>query len=135
MPDDQLHSIVVFTGDAGFKSPISVNVFQDDGFISFIKSKQLKNYKDIQIETYLTKLQVGCLEDSAETDKMHVDNVGGGHEDEVRSENSSGILDFIVVLIIPAVPFVGTGVGRLELPVFIMDEVLSMERERVRLKP
>lgn len=82
-PADQIFSIVVFVGDSEFKTKLPENVFHGDEFLSFIKSKVVKIYHDIQIRSYLNKIETERFEDSYETDIAHITHLKQLHSDVV----------------------------------------------------
>lgn len=67
-----IHSVVVFTGDSVFKSPMPPNVTSGGGYIRFIKSFRKAVLSHEQVGTVVAQIQAARLEPSRATNLQHV---------------------------------------------------------------
>jgi restriction system protein len=67
-----IHSVVVFTGDSTFKSPIPANVTHGRAYITYIKSFRKKVLSAAQVQKAVARIQSGRLTPSRKTDRQHV---------------------------------------------------------------
>lgn len=72
IPPDSIHSIVVFTGESTFKTPMPANVTRGTGYIRYIKSFNTPVLSDSEIRTAATRIKEGRLVPSRETHRKHV---------------------------------------------------------------
>ncbi len=75
LKDNQIHSVIVFTGNSTFKTDMPKNVTRGLGFIRFIRSKKQKVLSEFEIMEVKLKIIDARLEQSFGTDRMHVKNV------------------------------------------------------------
>ncbi len=90
---NRIYSLVVFVGDADFKTIIPHNVFLDDDFIPFIQSKNQRIYNDQQIKRFISKLEKNRFDDSIETERKHIEYLDNLH----NKINSTYISDSNIV--------------------------------------
>jgi restriction system protein len=72
VPPEAIHSVVVFTGDSSFKTPMPSNVTQGSGYIKYIKSFQEPVLTDTEVKSVFAQIQSGRLEPTWETQRNHV---------------------------------------------------------------
>ncbi|MDQ5767898.1 nuclease-related domain-containing protein [Thiothrix subterranea] len=72
-----LHSVIVFTGDCTFKTPLPENVVRAGGYIRYIKSWTEGVFSPEQVQEYITAIESGRLEPSAATRKAHIQHLKG----------------------------------------------------------
>ena len=73
--DQQINSVVVFTGDSTFKTELPENVTHGIGYIRFIKSKNKVIISDVGVERIVSKIRNGRLTPSFKTSREHVKHV------------------------------------------------------------
>ena len=78
-----IHSVVVFTGDSTFKTPMPANVFNGGGYNTYIKSFNEPALSDAEVHKVVSQIQSGRLAPSRKTNRRHVQQL------KVRS-NSNG---------------------------------------------
>ena len=71
---DKCHSIVMFWGDAEFKTPMPPNVMTK-GFATYIKSKQDVMFSDAEVDQLTEALRTGMLPKTWATRKAHVESL------------------------------------------------------------
>lgn len=69
---ETIHSVVVFTGDSTFKSPMPANVTWGGGYVRYIKSFREPVLSDSEVQRVVSRIQSGRLEPSRETHRQHV---------------------------------------------------------------
>lgn len=69
---DFIHSVVVFTGDSKFKTPMPANVTQGGGYVAYIKSFQQPVLSDSEVQDVVSQIQAGRLKQSRETNRQHI---------------------------------------------------------------
>lgn len=72
VPPEVIHSVVVFTGESTFKSPMPANVTRGGGYITYIKSFNEPVLSESQVQCAVSKIQTGRLEPTRETHRQHV---------------------------------------------------------------
>lgn len=75
VPEDVVHSVVVFSGECTFKSPMPANVVRGGAYIDFIKSFRQQVIPDAQVEVILARLQAKRLPPSFATHRQHLKNL------------------------------------------------------------
>ncbi|MFP4453907.1 MAG: nuclease-related domain-containing protein [Desulfobacterales bacterium] len=75
LTDEQIHSLVVFTGDSKFKTKMPENVTSWGRHIKYIKSKTVPVLSLKEADRIVEKIQSGRLEPSTATRREHVQNV------------------------------------------------------------
>lgn len=87
IPQYQIHSVVVFVGDAEFKTSIPDNVFMGvRGLTNYIKSFQTEYLSNREVEEYVSKLQVKSLDRDRKTRKQHIRNLKALHDQNIPFE-------------------------------------------------
>ena len=76
--DDKLHSVVMFWGDAKFKTPMPPNV-RTSGYTSYIKSKQVQVFKDEEVKTIISSIESGRLPPGWATRTAHIESLQARH--------------------------------------------------------
>ena len=71
---DKCHSIVMFWGDAEFKTPMPPNVMTK-GYATYIKSKQDVMFSDAEVDQLTEALRTGMLPKTWATRKAHVESL------------------------------------------------------------
>lgn len=82
-----LTSVIAFVGECEFKTPMPENVFRGISYTKYIASFKAERLNPLQIRQILSKLQCKRLEQSLQTDRVHVKNL------KVRMEAVSSTLD------------------------------------------
>ena len=77
--EDKIFSIVVFTGDAEFKTQMPENVMHGRRLVRYIKSKDTALLPESDLQRILLKINGTMLERSAETNSQHVFNLSKKH--------------------------------------------------------
>ncbi len=72
VPPEVIQSVVVFSGESTFKSPMPVNVTRGVGYIRYIKSFREPVLPDSEVHQVVAQIQSGRLEPSRETNRKHV---------------------------------------------------------------
>ena len=72
--EDNMHSIITFTGDAQFKTPMPKNVTRNSGFITHIKSFKTEVFSEAQVQELIAKILSTRLAPSIKTSREHVRN-------------------------------------------------------------
>lgn len=75
VPEETIHSMVVFVGDCTFKTAMPANVTQGAGYIRFIKSHRERVLGDAEVERLVDTLQRGRLTPSRATRRAHVEQL------------------------------------------------------------
>ncbi len=75
VPFDQIHSVVVFSGDATFKTEVPSNVVKGSGYIRFIKSFQATVLSDAEVSGALSRLGERQLPATLATRRQHIDHL------------------------------------------------------------
>lgn len=72
VPPDAMHSVVVFTGECTFKSPMPANVTRGGAFVSYIKSFRQPVLSESEVRNVVARIQSGRLAPSQKTHRRHV---------------------------------------------------------------
>lgn len=75
VPASAFHSVVVFTGDSTFKTPMPANVTKGAGYIRYIRSFKEPVLTDEQVQVVVDRIQSGRLAPSWKTNRDHVRNL------------------------------------------------------------
>lgn len=75
VPENLIHSIVVFTGASTFKTPVPANVMRGGRYIGFIKSFQQQVFSNAQVEEILSRVQATRLPETIATRRKHIESV------------------------------------------------------------
>lgn len=70
-----IHSVVVFTGESTFKTPMPANVTRGGGYITYIKSFREPVLSEAQVQEVLEQIKAGRLEPFFKTHRQHVKNL------------------------------------------------------------
>jgi len=73
--DNQIHSLVVFIGDATFKTEMPENVTYGGGYIRFIKAKKTAVLSDVEVNKIIQQIESARLARSFKTNRKHVKHV------------------------------------------------------------
>jgi len=73
--EHQIHSLVVFIGNATFKTEMPENVTYGGGYIRFIKSRKTVVLSDVEVTTVIQRIESGRLARSFKTNREHVQHV------------------------------------------------------------
>ena len=84
LADEQIHSLVVFLGDAKFKTPMPDNVIKG-GVVPWVKRKQEVLLSDEQVKVCIRKLEKQRLTPGYKTNKAHIANLNARHGKRGRS--------------------------------------------------
>ena len=76
IPENKIHSVIVFAGDSTFKTKMPENVVQSGGHIKFIKSKRQVVFTENEVKEITKSIQSGRLSPSFKTHVNHVKHVG-----------------------------------------------------------
>lgn len=75
---EKLHSVVMFWGDAKFKTPMPVNVMTH-GYTRYIKSKQTVEFSDAEVMQLIEALRTGMLPKTWATRTAHIHSLKERH--------------------------------------------------------
>lgn len=84
IPEESIHSVIAFVGDATFKTAMPDNVTQGRGFVGYIKSKQDVVFDDGQIQMLTDAIESGQLEATMATNRAHVRDLQRRHHSETE---------------------------------------------------
>lgn len=73
--DAQVHSLVVFVGDATFKTPMPENVTRCGGYLRYIKGHEVRVLTDEEVARVIEQIEAGRLAASFRTHREHVRHV------------------------------------------------------------
>lgn len=79
LTDEQIHSVVAFTGESTFKTPMPENVTQGSGYIRYIKSKTKLVLPESGIQNIIAKIEQDRLTPSFKTDREHIKRLDKKH--------------------------------------------------------
>ena len=92
---DKLFSVVVFTGDAEFKTDMPDNVIRSSQLARYIHAKNTPIMTESEVQSILLKINGSMLERSQETSRQHVLNLNrkfGNSTDEIYGERQLALL-------------------------------------------
>ena len=73
--EENIHSVITFTGDAQFKTPMPKNVTRNSGFIKHIKSFKTEVFSEAQVQELIAKILSIRLAPSIKTSREHIKNL------------------------------------------------------------
>ncbi len=79
IPEDSIHSVIAFVGDATFKTAMPDNVTQGRGFVRYIQSKQGVVFDGEQVQALAYAIESGRLEATMATNRAHVRDLQRQH--------------------------------------------------------
>lgn len=74
-PANTIHSVVVFTGNSTFKTPMPVNVTKKGGYIRYIKSFQTPVLTEDEVQAVVNQIQSGRLTPTRQTHRQHIEQL------------------------------------------------------------
>jgi len=83
VPEELIHSIVVFSGGSTFKTRVPANVVHGGGYIGLIRSFQQQVFSAVQVEEMLCRIQAMRLPKTMATRRQHVESVRARRETKV----------------------------------------------------
>lgn len=72
---EKIFSVIVFVGDATFKTPMPENVNYPRGYLNYIKSKNTVLLSDAEVQETIRTIESGRFERSFKTNRKHVKHV------------------------------------------------------------
>lgn len=75
MPADVIHSVIVFSGDATFKTHLPANVVRGGRYVGYIKTFQQPVISEAQVREVLARIQAVRLPESRATRRDHIENL------------------------------------------------------------
>ncbi len=75
LPEENFHSLVVFTGDAEFKSDLGSNVLRLAGLISFLAAERPVVFDERKMTYIVGRIEMKRERRSLETDEYHINHV------------------------------------------------------------
>lgn len=72
LSNEEIHSVVAFTGESTFKTPMPENVTQGSGYIRYIKSKTKLVLPESDVQNIIAKIEQERLAPSFRTDRRHI---------------------------------------------------------------
>lgn len=75
VPPEVIHSVIVFTGEAKFKTTMPANVTRGIGYISFLRTFREPVLSESTVSAVVQRIQSGRLEPSRATNRQHVQNL------------------------------------------------------------
>ncbi len=79
LSNEQIHSVVAFTGESTFKTPMPENVTQGSGYIRYIKSKTEQVLPESAVQNIIVKIEQERLTPSFRTDRQHISRLNKKH--------------------------------------------------------
>jgi len=75
--EEQVFSIIVFTGECALKTEMPENVTKGQGFIQYIQTKKQILFTDDEVQKLIRRVEAIRLEPSRQTNRDHVKHVQG----------------------------------------------------------
>lgn len=75
LPEDKLHSVVIFTGAAKFKTTLPANVTRRASGVFYIRTRREPMLSDLEVSEAVSSLRSSSLERGFATDREHVRNL------------------------------------------------------------
>ncbi len=75
IPLETIHSVVIFVGEARFKTPMPSNVIYASGYVRYIKSKQKVLLTEEQVDDITNTIESERLQPNHQTHRAHVQNL------------------------------------------------------------
>ena len=85
LDDSHLHSVVVFTGNAEFKTPMPSEVTGLDGLAPHIRSKRTPVFDDARLSGVVATIEAACLPPGRETRAAHVASLRSRNGEELTA--------------------------------------------------
>lgn len=82
VPEETLHSLVLFIGDAEFKTPMPENVGYTGDCMAYIKAKKISVFTHEQVQNIVQKIEMSRLENSRHARREHVKNLRKKHQND-----------------------------------------------------
>ncbi len=79
LSDDQVHSIIVFTGESNFRTKMPENVVTPSGYIEFVKSKTIETFSDSEVSALISKIESKRYKRSRMNKSIHESNIKANH--------------------------------------------------------
>ena len=98
--EDKIFSIVVFTGDAEFKTEMPENVIRSGRLTRYVQTKDTPLLTESEVQRFLLKINEAMLERSGETSRQHVLNLNrkfGNSADEMHRDRQLNLLKVVAV--------------------------------------
>lgn len=98
--EDKLFSVVVFAGDAEFKTDMPDNVIRSDGLAKYVRTKDVTLLTENEVQRILLKINGAMLERSRTTSREHILNLNrkfGFSVDEMYREKKRNLTIMIAV--------------------------------------
>ena len=96
LPNDVIHSVIVFVGECTFKTEMPPNVLKGAGSVaSYIKQFTRPVLSEAQVQLAVDQLQVRRLKPSFKTDREHVKNLKARHHSANKSPKPYTQLDYV----------------------------------------
>lgn len=95
IPGDSVHSLIVFVGDAAFKTAMPDNVTQGRAFVRYIRSRQEVVFNDERVQALTSAIESGRLQAGIATNRAHVKNLKQRHNpdaDQVCPKCGAGMV-------------------------------------------
>lgn len=84
IPEETLHSVVVFVGDSTFKTKMPANVCSIRGYLRFVKSFHSAVLAESQVSEFVSRIERARLAPTRETHQAHVSALKGKSSEEVE---------------------------------------------------
>lgn len=99
--EDKLFSVVVFAGDAEFKTDMPDNVIRSDGLAKYVRTKDVPLLTESEVQRILMKINDTMLERSRTTSREHIHNLNrkfGFSVDEMYREKKRNLMIMSAVM-------------------------------------
>jgi restriction system protein len=80
IPKNVIHSVIVFSGDAEFKTPLPANVVQGGAYIRYIKAFQQQVLSPEQLDRIVATIETNRLPANLATRRQHISNLRSRRE-------------------------------------------------------
>lgn len=87
LPEQALHSIIVFTGDCTFKTAMPENVTQGAGFVRYIRQFTARPLSERQVREALARIQASRLPPNWKTHRAHVARLQTRHAKKPKTRD------------------------------------------------
>ncbi|MCK7596467.1 NERD domain-containing protein [Microbulbifer sp. CAU 1566] len=84
VPADTIHSVVIFTGNSTFKTPMPANVTKAGGYIRYIKSFKTLALTEEDFEAVIHRVQSRRLASTRQTHRQHVEHLRARNSPEAE---------------------------------------------------
>lgn len=101
-PDNHFHSVVVFTGDAKFKTDLGSDVIQLAGLIPFLSAERPVLFDERKMASVIGRIEMKRERRSVETDEYHINNLRNRHGNQTLKPAVPATIQRVSIVTAPA---------------------------------